>query len=371
MVVVLDDYDNSKSGINAHHYTTTTATTTTTTSNSVAIVVNCAEEDGAQQQLPNPEEEEWTYMSGVVPSSVLELERTTDRILDDIRTMSSTTSPLSSSSSLKPNSTNRKKKKHRHLCDLCHENEVLHLSTNTNTKKAHYHSSLTKVSISSDDDDTMPISTDCSCTENDFCRTGNSSDREEECDYNDDDDDTYNNDDEDSIVGELQRLDAVTASIRLSMIDTTNVDSLLYTYTAATIAAKQHHHHQQQSSSSSASSAAAVPSSPVSSSTAKAVASHFHTSNKSNRATASWMSRRCKNMPVPNSTTRTKSDPNVQRNDTNEEAVGTATVLTMNRYSMVLPVLFIAIGWMYILQSPNGIWQSYLHLNDQGILVLR
>jgi hypothetical protein len=170
-------------------------------------------------------------------------------------------------------------------------------------------------------------------------------------------------------------LDAVTASIRLSMIDTTNVHSLLYTYTAATIAAKQH----QQSFSSSLS-AAAEQSSQLSSSTATATVAALHSdiTDKSNQATAPWISRRCKNMPVPSSSARTKSDQNVQTNDANlsprpneEDVVGTASILTMNRYSMVLSVLFMAIGWMYILQSPNHIWQSCIHLNDHGIFVLR
>lgn len=139
--------------------------------------------------------------------SLLELERDTDRILDDIRNIGNDDRNSDDTQKNQPTSRNHYNNKNR--------KNIYRSQTSKST-------SMQQQTQELDDESSnriLRISTDTSVV--------SCSSNPDENEIETEDGTDMDNDDDDSIVGELQRLESVTTTLRLSLIDTTNEASLL------------------------------------------------------------------------------------------------------------------------------------------------
>ena len=153
--------------------------------NDITLVMNDMDDDG----MPT------TSSSNYHHKSLFELERDTDRILEDIRNIGNDSSNNDNSHDTISN------KKYTSTKNSSHKD--IHRTKSSQSLNG------VRIRRTSTDDTTSVVSSSSSDTN-----------------HVDGDTDNDDDDDEDSIIGELQRLESVTTTIRLSLIDTTNEASL-------------------------------------------------------------------------------------------------------------------------------------------------
>jgi hypothetical protein len=303
----------------------------------VIKLMRSAEEEDANGTVYTTKEKEEERSSCSVPTSyqnksLFELERDADRILDDIRNIGkndnkSSNARKSCSTIMSSNSTNK---------NSGHNHREIYRRTQNSTI-------MTPPDPSSDDESSqriVRIATDTSvvtggCDDshlngvNEFELDGPERDQVDH--MNDDDDD-------DSIIGELQRLESVTTTIRLSLIDTTNAASLL--------ALAQPHH-------SSSKSAAPSNGRTVDTTTAKTTVS---TTTTTTTITTNRKGLESGHPMLHGSYQQQEDyDPIIQR-------------------SGMISILIILCLWMIILLwwhlGDWSLWGTFLSVNEQGVLTL-